>query len=120
MRIGKKLVSTIVVLALSTSTLTGCTSTKKAISESAKDFLEIVKSGSTENLEQYASSGVLDGEFVHTFDSSFLTDNLKSGIDSEKLDEATAQRLDNLCASFSDMITSYEITSVSVKKVLVL
>ena len=116
MRIGKKLVSTIVVLALSTSTLTGCTSTKKAISESAKDFLEIVKSGSTENLEQYASGGVLDGEFVHTFDSSFLTDNLKSGIDSEKLDEATAQRLDNLCASFSDMITSYEITSVSVKK----
>ncbi|WP_026666644.1 hypothetical protein [Butyrivibrio sp. AE2005] len=116
MRLGKKLVSAIVVLTMSTTVLTGCTSSKKAITETAEQFLEIVQSGSTENIEAYASAGVLEGEFVRTFDSTFLTDNLKSGIESDKLDEATAQRLDNLCASLSNMITGYEIKSATVKK----
>ena len=116
MRLRKKLVSAIVVLTISSFAVTGCSSSKKAVTETADEFLKIVQSGSTENLEAYASAGVLEGEFVHTFDSSFLMDNLKSGIESDMLDEATAQRLDNLCASFSNMITSYEITSVTVKK----
>jgi len=116
MRIRKNIVSAIAVLAISASTLMGCTTAKNAISETATDFLEIVASGSTENLEQYASPEVLNGEFVHTFDSTFLTDNLKSGIDSESLNEETTQRLDALCANLSSMITHYELTSVSVKR----
>ncbi|MBQ4218337.1 hypothetical protein SAMN02910451_00072 [Butyrivibrio hungatei] len=116
MRLGKKLISAIVVLSMSTSALTGCTSSKKAISETAEQFLEIVQNGSTENIEAYASAGVLEGDFVRAFDSTFLIDDLKAGFEADKLDEATAQRLDNLCTSFSNMITSYEIKSVTVKK----
>ena len=116
MRMKKNILSTILVFTMSAALLTGCTTPKKAIRETATEFLEIVKNGSTENIEQYASPEVLESEFVHTFDSSFLTDNLKSAIDAEMLNEETAQRLDNLCASLSNMITSYELTSVSMKK----
>lgn len=116
MRLGKKLVSAIVVLTMSTTALTGCTSSKKAISETVENFLEVIESGSSENIEQYASRNVIEGEFVHRFDASFLTDDLKAGIEQENLDEGTAQRLDNLCASFSNMVTSHELTSVTVKK----
>ena len=94
MRMKKNILSTIVVFTLSAALLTGCTTPKKAIRETATEFLEIVKNGSTENIDQYASPEVLESEFVHTFDSSFLTDNLKSAIDAEMLNEETAQRLE--------------------------
>ena len=72
MRLGKKLVSAIVVLTMSTTALTGCTSSKKAISETVENFLEVIESGSSENIEQYASrnswlrAGVLPAGERHT------------------------------------------------------
>ncbi|MBO4456508.1 MAG: hypothetical protein J5802_02175 [Butyrivibrio sp.] len=117
MHIKKNIILILSSLTIAASSLTGCSSeNKEAISETATNFLDIVKSGSTDNIEQYASSDVVNGSSVKAFDASYLAEQVMAGVDSEKINDETKQKLDAFCSHLTDMVTGYEITSVSVDK----
>ena len=59
---------------------------EKAVQETAENFLAIVKSGTNENIEKYASPEVAEGEFVKTFDSEYLKENFKEGFVTSEVD----------------------------------
>lgn len=102
---------------VSFSLLTGCGSADKtAVQETAENFLSIVKSGTNENIEKYASLEVAEGEFVKTFDSEYLKQNFKEGFVSSEVDEETLAKVDSFCSLFSDMVTEYSISDVNVDK----
>ncbi len=102
---------------LSLSLLTGCSSADKtAVQETCENFLDIVKSGTNENIEKYASSEVANGSFVKTFDSEYLKQNFMDGFVTADIDDETRTRVENFCSLFSDMITDYTISDVSVDK----
>ena len=113
----KKISTITATLLASLSLLTGCASQDKtAVQETADNFLSIVKSGTNENIEKYASAEVSEGEFVKTFDSEYLKENFKEGFVTAEIDEETLARVDSFCALFSDMVTDYSISDVSVDK----
>ncbi|MCR4758098.1 MAG: hypothetical protein K5792_09895 [Butyrivibrio sp.] len=113
----KKITTLALTSFMTLSLLTGCTNNDKAaVTETAENFLNIVTSGSTDNIEQYASNEVSEGSFVKTFDSTYLSEELKSGFVTDEIDEEATQKVDELCALISDMITSYEISDTTVNK----
>ncbi|WP_026652256.1 hypothetical protein [Butyrivibrio proteoclasticus] len=97
--------------------LTGCSSKDKAaIKESATGFLDSLKDNNLEQIAQYSTKGVAEGEFVRLFDSSYMEEllNAKKG-DGEISDEAKT-KLDEFYALLGGMIDSYEITDVTINK----
>jgi len=113
----KKLLTSVALTATAFSLLTGCSSADKtAIQDTADKFLAIVKSGTNEDIEKYASAEVSEGEFVKTFDSEYLKQNFMEGFVSSEIDDSTMERVESFCSLFSDMITDYKISEVSVDK----
>ncbi len=117
MNICKKIGSLAIVLTLSTTALLGCASQERtAAKETVTAFLDIVKSGTNDNIEQYATKEVTSGEFVKTFDSEYLIEQFKQGLETEELDSETSTLLNELYSKISGMVTGYEITKVSIDK----
>lgn len=117
MKTIKKLLTSVALTATAFSLLTGCSSADKtAIQDTADKFLAIVKSGTNEDIEKYASAEVSEGEFVKTFDSEYLKQNFMEGFVSSEIDDSTMERVESFCSLFSDMITDYKISEVSVDK----
>lgn len=113
----KKVLTSVASALLSVSILTGCTSADKtAISDTADKFLSIVKNGTNEDIEKYASAEVSEGEFVKTFDSEYLKQNFMDGFVSSEVDDETLARVEAFCSLFSDMIVDYKISEVTVNK----
>ncbi|MBR4670579.1 MAG: hypothetical protein IKO84_08260 [Butyrivibrio sp.] len=117
MNIFKKVGSLALILAITTTSILGCSSADKtAAQETVTAFLDIIKSGSSENIEQYASEEVTSGEFVKSFDSEYLIKQLKEGLETEEVDQDTNAKLDELFGSISGMVSGYEITKVAIDK----
>ncbi|RKM53891.1 hypothetical protein D6853_14725 [Butyrivibrio sp. X503] len=117
MNICKKLGSLAVILTVSTVSLFGCSSADRtAAEETVTAFLDIVKSGTSENIEQYASEEVTSGEFVKTFDNEFLIKQLKDGFETEEIDAETSAKVDEFFGTISGMVSGYEISKVTVDK----
>ena len=117
MIINKKICALALSTSLATTALTGCSSSDKAgAKEAATAFLDIVKSGTTENIEKYATDEVTNGDFVRTFDSEHLIKQLKEGFDTLGIDSETNAKVDELCSKISGMVTGYEISKVSIDK----
>ena len=117
MNTSKRFFSSVLSVLLSLLLLTGCTSADKtAVSDTADKFLSIVKNGTNEDIEKYASSEVSEGEFVKTFDSEYLKQNFMEGFASSEIDDETMERVESFCALFSDMVTDYRISEVTVSK----
>ncbi len=117
MNICKKIGSIALMLTISTAALMGCTSADKtSAQETVTAFLDIVKSGTNENIEQYATEEVTSGEFVKTFDSEYLIEQLKNSFETAEIDSETNDKLNVFYDRISGMVSSYEITKVSIEK----
>ena len=117
MALYKKLGAAFLALSISVLSLTGCTSADRtAIEETANSFLSIVTSGTTENIEKYASDEVTNSPLVKVYDTEYLVDSFKEGFITDEIDEETAAKVDEVCSLISNMVTDYEITDVSVNK----
>lgn len=113
----KRVIGVIVGLTISASVMTGCTSKDKTnVEETAKNFLQVVASESTDDLSAYATMEVAGGDFVQLFDADSMTDAFVAGFDLSELTEDTRAEVDNFCAIFDDMIKEYSITKVEVAK----
>ena len=117
MKINKKICAAFLSASMTISLLTGCSSADKdAIRETSENFLSIVVSGTTDNIEKYASDSVSNGQFVRTFDSAYLSQKFKDGFASDEIDADTSAKVDSFCELFSSMVTGYEIKEVTVDK----
>ncbi|MCR4758385.1 MAG: hypothetical protein K5792_11340 [Butyrivibrio sp.] len=117
MKINKKICAAILSASMTISLLTGCSSAdKNAIKETSENFLSVVVSGTTDNIEKYANDSVSNGQFVRTFDSAYLAQKFKDGFKSDEVDAETSAKVDSFCELFSSMVTGYEIKDVTVDK----
>ena len=117
MNICKRICTLGLTLSLAATALMGCSPSDKAgAKEAATAFLDIVKSGTTENIEKYATPEVSSGDFVKTFDSEYLIKQLKEGFDTLGIDAETNSKVDDLCSKFAGMVTGYEISKITVDK----
>ncbi|SFB74015.1 hypothetical protein [Butyrivibrio sp. YAB3001] len=114
----KKICGVILSVALSFSVLTGCTAQDKtAVTETSTNFLAAVASDSTEDINKYATSDVVSGEFVKLFDADSLVDIFVSNsTSSAQLSDESKAMIDDFCARFADMIKSYSISNVKINK----
>ncbi len=96
--------------------LTGCVSSsdKNAAKETANNFLSIIASGSSENINQYCTDEVAESDFVKLFDSKYLSDQILADQDTSLLTEETLNELDEFCELFSKMVTDYEVKEIDV------
>lgn len=102
---------------ISVSSLTGCTSADKTtVKETSEKFLAVVASDSTDNINNYATFEVANGDFVKLFDADKLLDQFTQGFSGAELTEETNTKVDEFCHLFADMITDYTVTKVDVKK----
>lgn len=102
---------------LAACTLTGCTSPDvKKVEETAYTFMAVVAEDSQEDINDYASTSVVNGDFVKLFDSDALVDQFAEGFSDAELTEETNAKIDEFAKLFSDMIESYSISNIKVDK----
>ncbi|WP_029231155.1 hypothetical protein [Butyrivibrio sp. VCB2006] len=113
----KKYLGVFLAALITIPTLTGCTSQdKSAVSDSANTFMAIVASDSTEDINNYATADVANGDFVQLFNSNTLVDQITAGATTTDLDDQSKQELDEFASLFSSMIKSYSISDVKLDK----
>ncbi len=102
-------------LLLTASLLAGCSSKKdeSGAQEAAESFMEAVKTGSKDGINQYSSAEVATGEFVELFDADRLKEELVAGLGDTNLDEETQSRIDGFCSRYGAMMEEYQITGVT-------
>ena len=111
---NKKIAAAAVAVLLSLSALTGCSSQdKSAAKEAAEGFMEAVKTGDTNAINNYSSSEVSTGSFVALFDKNYLKEDLTSKLGNPELDDTTVAKLDELGTMYSTLMEEYQITEVS-------
>lgn len=99
---------------LSLLALTGCSSQdKSAAKEAAASFMEAVKTGDTNAINNYSSSEVSTGSFVALFDRDYLKEDLTSKLGNPELDDETISKLDELGTMYSTLMEEYQITEVA-------
>lgn len=115
MRNYRKLTGLFTAALLTFGTLTGCTSSqdKQAISDTATAFLSIVASDSTEDITNYATTEVAEGDFVKLFDADYLAEQIVSETEGIELTNESKEKVDEFCGLYSDMIQSYSISDVN-------
>lgn len=110
------------ILALSIATvivaasLSGCSAKKDkdGVTEAAQSFMEAVKSGSKDGINQYSSDEVANGEFVGVFDSEAIKEAVTAGLAGTNMTEETQDKLDEICSKFDTLVEEYQITDVTV------
>ena len=102
---------------LTVSTLTGCESKDQgAVREAAQGFMEAVKTGSQDGINQYSSDEVANGSFVQLFDAEALKDELTTSLGNPNLEDETVAELDEFYALYSSMLEEYEITDIAMSE----
>lgn len=102
---------------LTVSTLTGCESKDQgAVREAAQGFMEAVKTGSQDGINQYSSDEVANGSFVQLFDADALKDELTTSLGNPNLEDETVAELDEFYALYSSMLEEYEITDIAMSE----
>jgi hypothetical protein len=113
----KKTISVAMAGLIAVCSLTGCTSADKTkVEETANTFMAIVAKDSTEDINKYATSEVVNGDFVKLFDSKSLVDQFMEGFSSAELTAETNSKIDEFARLFSSMIETYSITDVKIAK----
>ena len=113
----KKMTATGLAVLVAASVLTGCESKDKgAVREAAEAFMEAVKTGDRDGINEYSSDEVANGNFVELFDADFLKDELTTSLGNPDLEEATISKLDEFYALYSAMMEKYEITDIAMNE----
>ena len=112
----KRVFAPLIAMILATSLLAGCSAKKDkdGAREAAENFMEAVKSGSKDGINQYSSDEVANGEFVGLFDAEGIKEALTTGLAQTNLSEETQSKLDLLCLEYETMMEEYQITDLSV------
>ena len=114
---NKKIAATAVAFLMSLSVLTGCSSSdKSAAGEAAEAFMEAVKNGDTNAINEYSSSEVSTGSFVALFDKNYLKEDLTSKLGNPELEDETVAKLDELGTLYSSLMEEYQLTEVSLNE----
>ena len=102
---------------LAVGALSGCTSKDKTkVQETAETFLAVVADESDEDINNYASAEVANGDFVQLFDAESLVAAFVQGFNTSELTEDTKSEVDKFCAMFDRLIRDYEVSNVEVGK----
>ncbi len=110
----KKNITACLIASMMVVSLSGCgTKDKSAATEAATNFMEAVKTGNTDEINNYSSGEVATGYFVELFDGDYLKEELISSLGNPTLDDETATELDEFCALYSSMMEEYSITDVT-------
>ncbi len=113
----RKMISIAAATVLTAISLTACTSQDKtAVSETATTFMAIVASDSTEDINNYATSEVANGDFVKLFDADSLVDIFLSSSEGAEISDVAKAEVDEFCNLFADMIKSYSVSNVNINK----
>lgn len=102
---------------ISVSSLTGCTSADKtSVRETSEKFLAVVANDSTDEITNYATFEVANGDFVKLFDADKLLEQFTQGFSGAELTDETKAKVDDFCHLFADMIKDYTVTKVEINK----
>ncbi len=102
---------------ISCSSLTGCGSADRdAVKETSEKFLAVVANDSTDEITDYATFEVANGDFVKLFNADKLLDQFSQGFSDAELTDETNAKVDEFCHLFADMIKDYTVTKVEVNK----
>ena len=102
---------------LAVSALAGCQSKDKgAVREAAEGFMEGVKTGSEDSINEYSSDEVAGGSFVELFDAESLKEELTTSLGNPELEDETTAKLDEFLDLYSTMLEDYEVTDVSMNE----
>ena len=113
----KKTAAVVASALLLASALTGCESKDQgAVREAAEGFMEAVKTGSQDSINQYSSDEVANGSFVKLFDEEALKDQLTTSLGNPNLDDEAVAKLDEFYALYSSMLEEYEITDIAMSE----
>ncbi len=117
MKFFKKSIGLALAGLLTVSSLTGCTSKEKeSVQDTATTFISIIASDSTEDLNNYATPEVVNGDFVQLFDADALINKFVSGSTTIELTDESRSELDEFYSLFSDMIKSYSVSNINIEK----
>ncbi len=96
------------------STLTGCQSNadKSAVMEAAGNFLEAVKNGDQDGVNNYSSGEVATGPFVSFFDGEYLKEQLTSSLEGTELTQETMDKLDEFYSMYATNMQEYSVNDV--------
>jgi hypothetical protein len=98
---------------MAVAALTGCESKDKgAVKEAAESFMEAVKTGDKDKINEYSSDEVASGYFVELFDADSLKDELTTSLGNPTLEDETVAKLDEFYSLYSSMMEKYEITDI--------
>ena len=100
-----------------TSALTGCESKDQgAVREAAEGFMDAIKTGSKDGINQYSSDDVANGSFVQLFDADALKEQLTTSLGNPNLEDETIAGLDEFYALYSSMLEKYEVTDIAMSE----
>ena len=113
----KKTAVVVTAVFMAASALAGCTSKDQgAVREAAEGFMEAVKTGSKDSINQYSSDEVANGSFVQLFDAEALKEQLTTSLGNPNLEDETVAELDEFYALYSSMLEEYEITDIAMSE----
>lgn len=114
-RIRKVTALCLAVLLLAVSA-TGCSVKKdrEGAREAAEGFMEALKNGSKDGINQYSSDEVAGGEFVGLYDAENIRETLAASLVDANANEEIQTRFDELCSEFETMLEEYQITDVTI------
>ncbi len=99
------------------ASLSGCQSKDKtAVTEAAENFLEAVKTGDQDKINEYSSGDVATGSFVSLFDGDYLKDQLTSSLDSTELTDETLAKLDEFYSMYETTLQEYKVNDVTLNE----
>ena len=110
---------TVFMTALTVLMLTGCSFSKKAVTEAADGFLNAIVNNDKEAASQFASEEFMKSEAIQFMDPQYLADSFYAamGVDKEELDEAAIKAVDDYVEELvARAYQSYEIQDVKVQK----
>ncbi len=94
----------------------GCSAKKDkdGAREAAEGFMEALKSGSKDGINQYSSDEVAGGEFAGLYDADSIRETLAASLVDANASEEIQTRFDELCSEFETMLEEYQITDVTI------
>ncbi|RKM62180.1 hypothetical protein D6855_01795 [Butyrivibrio sp. CB08] len=114
---AKRISATFVAVLMAVSTLTGCQSKDKGpVKEAAEGFIEAIKTGSTDKINEYSSDEVASGSFVQLFDAASMKDALITSLGNPNLESETEAKLDEFYSLYSSLVESYEVTDIAMNE----